>query len=59
VFVAADAEDAAATDFYRAIGGQPAAVTIFTFSERRVDGAPAIGAHVQSASGTSTGTADA
>ena len=31
VFVPADDEDVHALDFYRAIGGTPAAVTIFTF----------------------------
>ncbi len=34
VFVAADNEDMHALDFYRAIGGDGAAVTIYTFSER-------------------------
>ena len=32
-FVPADNEDTHALDFYRAIGGVPAAVTIFTFGE--------------------------
>ena len=31
VFVAADDEDDHALDFYRALGGDPAAVTMFTF----------------------------
>ncbi len=31
MFVAADEEDTHALDFYRAIGGSPAPVTIFTF----------------------------
>lgn len=30
-FVAADSEDTQALDFYRAVGGAPSAVTIFTF----------------------------
>jgi aminoglycoside 3-N-acetyltransferase I len=34
VFVAADDEDAHALDFYRALGGAPADVTMFTFSPR-------------------------
>lgn len=33
VFVPADNEDTHALDFYRALGGAPTAVTIFTFSE--------------------------
>lgn len=33
IFVAADNEDEHALDFYRALGGDPAPVTIFTFSE--------------------------
>ncbi len=32
VFVPADNEDTHALDFYRALGGSPAAVTIFTFT---------------------------
>jgi aminoglycoside 3-N-acetyltransferase I len=32
VFVAADDEDTHALDFYRALGGDPAPVTFFTFS---------------------------
>jgi aminoglycoside 3-N-acetyltransferase I len=35
LFVAADNEDAHALDFYRALGGSPAAVTIFSYSRRR------------------------
>jgi aminoglycoside 3-N-acetyltransferase I len=34
VFVAADNEDAHALDFYRALGGVAAPVTMFTFSKR-------------------------
>ena len=33
VFVSADNEDTHALDFYRAVGGTPAPVTIFTFSD--------------------------
>lgn len=33
VFVPADADDGHALDFYRALGGVPAPVTIFTFSD--------------------------
>jgi len=32
VFVAADNEDGHALDFYRALGGRPSPVTVFTFS---------------------------
>jgi aminoglycoside 3-N-acetyltransferase I len=32
-FVAADDEDTGALEFYRAIGGQPSPVTVFTFDE--------------------------
>ena len=35
VFVAADNDDAHAFDFYRALGGEPAPVTIFTFARGR------------------------
>ena len=35
VFVAADNDDAHALDFYRALGGTPAPVTIFTFPRNR------------------------
>jgi len=35
VFVPADNEDTHALDFYRAVGGAPAPVTIFTFSDAR------------------------
>jgi aminoglycoside 3-N-acetyltransferase I len=35
VFVPADNEDTHALDFYRAVGGTPAPVTIFTFSDDR------------------------
>lgn len=35
VFVPADDEDTHALDFYRALGGEPAPVTIFTFSGQR------------------------
>lgn len=35
VFVPADNEDAHALDFYRAVGGTAAPVTIFTFSDER------------------------
>lgn len=35
VFVPADDEDTHALDFYRAVGGTPAPVTIFTFSDHR------------------------
>jgi aminoglycoside 3-N-acetyltransferase I len=35
VFVAADNEDTHALDFYRAVGGTPAPVTVFTFSAAR------------------------
>lgn len=34
MFVPADNEDTHALDFYRALGGEPAAVTIFSFSGR-------------------------
>lgn len=33
LFVPADNEDVHALDFYRALGGEPAAVTIFTYSD--------------------------
>jgi len=33
VFVPADSDDAHALDFYRRLGGEPSAVTFFTFSE--------------------------
>lgn len=36
VFVPADNEDTHALDFYRAVGGAPAPVTIFTFEDERV-----------------------
>ena len=34
VFVAADSDDVHALDFYRALGGAPSPVTIFTFTHR-------------------------
>ncbi len=40
VFVPADNEDTHALDFYRALGGAPTAVTIFTFSETSRHGDP-------------------
>ena len=37
VFVAADNEDAHALDFYQALGGMPAPVTMFTFARTSVE----------------------
>jgi len=34
MFVAADNQDLHALDFYRAMGGEPSPVTIFSFTER-------------------------